>query len=92
MKKAKEYFEECFQNNRNIIDTIKQVQEDTIRETIEEFSITQKVRGNIHGHNHENRIDNPKYINVSCDLLKYQPKTIEELLEIQDKLFNIKWS
>lgn len=44
MKKAKEYFEECFQNNRNIIDTIKQVQEDTIRETIEEFSITQKLK------------------------------------------------
>ena len=44
MKKAKEYFQECFQNNRNIIDTIKQVQEDTIRETIEEFSITQKLK------------------------------------------------
>ena len=44
MKKAEEYFQECFQNNRNIIDTIKQVQEDTIRETIEEFSITQKLK------------------------------------------------
>lgn len=57
---------------------------------IHESELLQKVRGNIHGHNHENRIDNPKYINVSCDLLNYQPKTIEELLEIQDKLFNIK--
>ena len=49
-----------------------------------------KHRGNIHGHNHKERIANPKYINVSCELLNYQPKTIEELLEIQDKLFNIK--
>ena len=36
-----------------------------------------------------NRIANPKYINVSCELLDYKPRTIEELLVIQNKLYGI---
>lgn len=44
MKKAEEYFQECFQNNRNIIDTIKQVQEDTIREAVKECANFARTR------------------------------------------------
>lgn len=51
--------------------------------------ILDKHRGNIHGHNHEKRIEDKRYINVSCELLNYQPRTLEELLIIQDELFNI---
>lgn len=51
--------------------------------------IFDKHRGNIHGHSHKERIANPKYINVSCELLDYKPRTIEELLVIQNKLYGI---
>lgn len=57
---------------------------------IHESELFEKHRGNIHGHNHKERIKDRRYINVACDLLGYTPRTIEELLEIQDKLFNIK--
>lgn len=52
-----------------------------------ESEILSKHRGNIHGHNHDNRINDKRYINVSCELLDYAPKTIEELLLIQDSIF-----
>jgi calcineurin-like phosphoesterase family protein len=29
---------------------------------------------NIHGHVHENSIEDPRYINVSCEVLNYTPK------------------
>ena len=38
------------------------------------------VQGNIHGHVHENIIDEPGYYCVSCEVVNYQPKTINELL------------
>jgi calcineurin-like phosphoesterase family protein len=37
------------------------------------------VAGNIHGHVHENIIDEPGYICVSCEVVNYQPKTLNEL-------------
>ena len=47
------------------------------------------VRGNIHGHIHDRiitkygflKIPDKMYINVACEQVGYQPKTLEELLE-----------
>jgi len=35
---------------------------------------------NIHGHIHENSLDDPRYINVSCEVIDYTPKLIIELI------------
>lgn len=35
---------------------------------------------NIHGHVHENSINDPRYINVSCEVIDYTPKLITELI------------
>ena len=35
---------------------------------------------NIHGHVHENSLDDDRYINVSCEVIDYTPKTLKELL------------
>lgn len=35
---------------------------------------------NIHGHVHENSIDDSRYINVSCEVVDYTPKLITELI------------
>lgn len=37
---------------------------------------------NIHGHIHNGKIDDSRYINVSCEAVGYQPKTLDELLKI----------
>lgn len=38
------------------------------------------VRGNIHGHVHENIIDEPGYYCVSCEVVNYQPSTLREIV------------
>jgi len=38
------------------------------------------VKYNIHGHVHENTIDDIRYKNVSCENIDYKPKSLEELL------------
>ena len=38
-----------------------------------------RFRSNVHGHIHENEINHPKYINVSCEAADYTPRTLEEL-------------
>ncbi len=48
-----------------------------------------RFRGNIAGHIHNQRINHPKYYNVSCEAIDYKPKTIEELIEINKKIFNL---
>lgn len=35
---------------------------------------------NIHGHVHENSLEDNRYINVSCEVVDYEPKLLEELL------------
>ena len=35
---------------------------------------------NIHGHVHENSLDDGRYINVSCEVVDYTPKLITELI------------
>jgi calcineurin-like phosphoesterase family protein len=35
---------------------------------------------NIHGHVHENSLEDPRYINVSCEVVDYTPKLITELI------------
>lgn len=37
---------------------------------------------NIHGHVHENTLDDHRYINVCCEVIDYKPKTYEELKQI----------
>jgi len=39
----------------------------------------ERVYGNIHGHVHENIINEPKYFCVSCENVDYTPRTFEEL-------------
>jgi calcineurin-like phosphoesterase family protein len=38
---------------------------------------------NIHGHVHENTLDDKRYINVSAEVIDYRPKTLRELLNTQ---------
>jgi len=56
---------------------------------IHSTELLEKYRGNIHGHNHDNYIDNLRYFNVACEQINYQPKTIEELIEINKIKFNL---
>ena len=35
-----------------------------------------RVRKNIHGHVHENSIDDPRYVNVSCENVGYTPQLL----------------
>ena len=41
-----------------------------------------RFKGNIHGHVHENSIDDSRYINVSCEVVNYTPKLFESLNKI----------
>jgi calcineurin-like phosphoesterase family protein len=41
-----------------------------------------RYKYNIHGHVHENSINDPRYINVSAEVIDYTPKTLEELLQL----------
>ena len=46
---------------------------------------SQAIKGNIHGHTHENRIElDPRYINVSAEAINYLPKEFSEI----ELLFN----
>lgn len=38
-------------------------------------------RGNIHGHTHGNCINDPRYYNVSCEMINYTPKLFTEIDE-----------
>ena len=49
-----------------------------------------RFRGNIHGHLHNFSIDHPKYFNMSCEVIDYKPKTVEELIELNKIKFNLK--
>lgn len=40
-----------------------------------------RFKYNVHGHVHENTLSDPRYINVSAEVINYQPKTLEELLK-----------
>jgi len=37
-------------------------------------------RLNIHGHLHANTLDDPRYINVSCEQVNFTPITLEEII------------
>lgn len=39
---------------------------------------------NIHGHVHENSLPDIRYINVSAEVLGYEPRLIDELIETRD--------
>ena len=39
-----------------------------------------RVKYNIHGHVHENSLNDLRYINVSCEVIDYQPKLLIELI------------
>jgi len=40
-----------------------------------------RFKGNIHGHIHENSINDSRYINVSCEVVDYTPQLITDLIE-----------
>jgi calcineurin-like phosphoesterase family protein len=44
---------------------------------------------NIHGHMHENKIDDNRYFNVSCEQLNYTPIEWEEIKVQRQEIFNI---
>ena len=46
---------------------------------IHESEVTRFHR-NIHGHVHENSLDDYRYINVSCEVVNYTPMLLEELV------------
>lgn len=53
-----------------------------------------KVYGNIHGHLHENSLNDPRYINVSCEVVGYTPVLIDAITSsCQQKkfVFPSKW-
>lgn len=39
-----------------------------------------RFKYNIHGHVHENSLDDSRYINVSCEVINYTPKLLNELI------------
>lgn len=40
----------------------------------------QRFRKNVHGHVHENSLDDPRYVNVSCEVVDYKPVLLESLI------------
>ena len=40
----------------------------------------ERFKYNIHGHVHENSLEDKRYINVSCEVVDYTPKLITELI------------
>lgn len=40
-----------------------------------------RFKFNIHGHVHENTLDDPRYINVSAEVINYTPIDLEKLIE-----------
>lgn len=36
---------------------------------------------NIHGHVHENSLNDPRYVNVSCEVINYTPVLIDKILD-----------
>lgn len=43
-----------------------------------------RYRGNIHGHVHENTLNNKKYFNVSMENVNYTPVLFESILQFQE--------
>lgn len=41
-----------------------------------------KVKANVHGHTHQNIINQPEYINVCCEILKNKPIHLDEIKKI----------
>ena len=46
-----------------------------------------ELRGgwNMHGHMHENTVDDPRYFNVCCEHTEYKPISYQKILEIMEK-------
>lgn len=41
-----------------------------------------RFKGNVHGHIHERKIDDPRYVNVSVEQVAYTPVSLEEVAEM----------
>jgi calcineurin-like phosphoesterase family protein len=48
---------------------------------IHSSELNHRVSYNIHGHVHENSLDDIRYINVSCEAIDYKPKLLTELIK-----------
>lgn len=44
-------------------------------------SLKDRWRLNVHGHLHKNKIDDPRYLNVSVEQINYTPLDIQEILD-----------
>jgi calcineurin-like phosphoesterase family protein len=42
-----------------------------------------RFQKNIHGHVHENSVPDARYINVSCEVVDYTPRTLDELMNVK---------
>jgi len=51
---------------------------------IHESELTERFRGNIHGHLHEGIIKDHRYVNVCVEMTSFKPKTLEELNAYRD--------
>ncbi len=41
---------------------------------------------NVHGHCHHNKLDNKRYMNICPEIIGYTPISLEEILEIKNKI------
>lgn len=44
------------------------------------------VKGNIHGHMHDKKIDDPRYINVSMEHIEYTPQPLDQVISKHQKM------
>lgn len=49
------------------------------------IELSYRIRGNVHGHLHENKINDPRYICVSCEHLDYKPIEVETVIKQLEK-------
>lgn len=47
-------------------------------------SISKKLRANVHGHTHANRVQDQRYINVSVECIGYTPISLEDLKKFSE--------
>ena len=48
---------------------------------IHPIELDYRVKWNIHGHVHENTLNDKRYINVCAEAIDYIPKTLDQLLK-----------
>lgn len=52
---------------------------------IHENGLQGRWRANVHGHLHQNELEDKRYINICCEQTNYQPLELEEIKEIMNE-------